>query len=135
MVCVKSVTYSILMNGEPCGMIHPTKGIRQGDPLSPFLFLLCIEELNGLIKKVDVEGEIHGFSLCRRGPKLTHLLFADGSLLFCRANMEECNKALEILNMYEGSSGQKVNRSKTSIFFSKSTSAEMQSSIKEALGV
>ena len=135
MVCVKSVTYSILMNGEPCGMIQPTRGIRQGDPLSPFLFLLCIEELNGLIKKVDVEGEIHGFSLCRRGPKLTHLLFADGSLLFCRANMEECNKALEILNMYEGSSGQKVNRSKTSIFFSKSTSAEMQSSIKEALGV
>ena len=135
MVCVKSVTYSILMNGEPCGMIQPTRGIRQGDPLSPFLFLLCIEELNGLIKKVDVEGEIHGFSLCRRGPKLTHLLFADGSLLFCRANMEECNKALEILNMYEGSSGQKVNRSKTSIFFSKSTSAKMQSSIKEALGV
>ena len=135
MVCVKSVTYSILMNGEPCGMIHPTKGIRQGDPLSPFLFLLCIEELNGLIKKVDVEGEIHGFSLCRRGPKLTHLLFADGSLLFCRANMEECNKVLEILNMYERSSGQKVNRSKTSIFFSKSTSAKMQSSIKEALGV
>ena len=135
MVCVKSVTYSILMNGEPCGMIQPTKGIRQGDPLSPFLFLLCIEELNGLIKKVDVEGEIHGFSLCRRGPKLTHLLFADGSLLFCRANMEECNKVLEILNMYERSSGQKVNRSKTSIFFSKSTSVEMQSSIKEALGV
>ena len=135
MVCVKSVTYSILMNGEPCGMIQPTKGIRQGDPLSPFLFLLCIEELNGLIKKVDVEGEIHGFSLCRRGPKLTHLLLADGSLLFCRANMEECNKVLEILNMYERSSGQKVNRSKTSIFFSKSTSAEMQSSIKEALGV
>ena len=77
MVCVKSVTYTILVNGEPCGMIQPTKGIRQGDPLSPFLFLLCTEGLNGLIKKVDVEGEIHGFSLCRKGPKLTHLLFAD----------------------------------------------------------
>ena len=82
-----------------------------------------------------MKGDIHGFSLCRRDPKLTHLLFADDSLLFCKATMEECGKVLEILNMYEGSSGQKVNRSKTSIFFSKSTSAEMQSSIKEALGV
>ena len=77
MVCVKSVTYTILVNGEPYGMIQPTKGIRQGDPLSPFLFLLCTKGLNGLIKKADVEGEIHGFSLCRKGPKLTHLLFAN----------------------------------------------------------
>lgn len=52
MVCVKSMTYSILMNGELCGMIQPTKGIRQGGPLSPFLFLLCTEGLNGLIKRL-----------------------------------------------------------------------------------
>ena len=49
--------------------------------------------------------------------------------------MIECNKVLEVLNIYEGSSRKKVNRSKTSIFFSKSTSAKMQSSIKVALGV
>ena len=75
------------------------------------------------------------FSCVGGAQKLTHLLFADDSLLFCRANMEECNKVLDILNMYEGSSAQKVNRSKTSIFFSKSTSTKMRSSIKEALGV
>lgn len=50
MLCVKIVTYSILINDEPRGLIHPTRGIRQRDPLSPFLFLLCIEGLNGLIK-------------------------------------------------------------------------------------
>ena len=82
MVCVKTVTYSILVNGEPCGMIHPTRGIRQGDSLSPFLFLLCTERLDGLIKQAKRSGEIHGYSLCRRGPKLTHLLFANGSLIF-----------------------------------------------------
>ena len=135
MVCVKSVTYSVLVNGESCGMIHPTRGIRQGDPLSPFLFLLCTEGLNGLIKHVERSGDIHGFSLCRRGPKLTHLLFADDSLLFCRATMEECGKVLELLSKYEEASGQKVNKSKTSIFFSKTTNAEVKRDIKEAWGV
>ena len=67
MVCVKTVTYSILVNGEPRGLIHPSRGIKQGDPLSPFLFLLCIEGLNGLIKQAEVNGDICGFSLCRRG--------------------------------------------------------------------
>ena len=107
MLCVKTVTYSVLVNGEPCGTIHPSRGIRQGDPLSLFLFLLCTKGLNGLIKKAEMNGDIHGFSLCRRGPKLTHLLFADDSLLFCRATMEECGKVLNMLSDYEDASSQK----------------------------
>ena len=79
MVCVKTVTYSILVNGEPQRMIQPTRGIRQGDPLSPFLFLLCIEGLHGIINKAASMREITVFSLCKRGPKLTHLLFANDS--------------------------------------------------------
>lgn len=79
MGCVKIVSYSVLGNGEPCGMIYSTRGIRQGDPLSPFLFLLCTKGLNGLIKNAELQGDIHGFSLCRRGPKLTHLPFVDAS--------------------------------------------------------
>ena len=106
MLSVKTVTYSILINGEPRGLIHPTRGIRQGDPLSPFLFLLCTEGLNGLIKHVERNGDTHGFSLCRRGPKLTHLLFTDDSLLFCRAMEEECDKVLKILESYERASAQ-----------------------------
>jgi len=82
MVCVTTTSYSILVNGEPKGMIIPTRGIRQGDPLSPFLFLLCTEGLHGLISQAAHIGDIHGFQLCRRSPKLTHLLFVDDSLLF-----------------------------------------------------
>ena len=55
-VCVGIVTYLILINGEPQGMIHPTRGIRQGDPLSPFLFLLCMEGLHGLIQHAAMMG-------------------------------------------------------------------------------
>ena len=80
MVGVKTVSYSILVNGEPKGMIKPTQGLRQGDPLSPFLFLLCIEGLHDLISQAARQGELHGYSLCKKGPKLTYLFFADDSL-------------------------------------------------------
>ena len=56
MVCVKTVSYSVLVNGEPKGLIQPTRGIRQGDPLSPFLFLLCTEGLHSLITKAEKKG-------------------------------------------------------------------------------
>ena len=135
MVCVKTVSYSVLVNGEPKGLINPTRGICQGDPLSPFLFLLCMKGLNNLILKAASEGFIHGFALSRRSPKLIHLLFADDSLLFCRSNRNECQKVLDFLSSYESMSRQQINRGKTSIFFSKSTTTTMRIEIKEALGV
>ena len=134
MLCVTTVSYSILVNGEPKGLIHPTRGIRQGDPISPFLFLLCTEGLHGLISKAASQGDIKGYSLCRTSPRLTHLLFADDSLLFCRSTNQECQRILEILDTYEKCSGQKINKSKTTIFFSRSTSEDMREHIKLALG-
>lgn len=116
MIFVKTTTYSILVNGEPKDLIHPSRGIRQGELLSPFLFLLCIEGLNGLIKHANLNGDIHGFSLYRR-LKLTFLLFTIDCLLFCRATMEECGEVLNILEAYKGALGQKMNRSKTTLFF------------------
>ena len=82
MECVKSVSYSILVNGEPKGHIIPTRGIRQGAPLFPYLFLLCSKGLNGLIEHAVDCKHIEGVSLCRNGPKISHLLFADDSLFF-----------------------------------------------------
>lgn len=126
MECITTVTYSILINGEPNGNFKPSKGIRQGDlhqgdPLSPYLFLLCSKGLHRLIQKAACNGEIKGVSFCHNGSKLTHLLFADDSLLFCKATTQECQKVLEILSSYEGVSGQRLNRDKTALFFSKST--------------
>ena len=85
MLCVTLVSYSILIHGEPKGRIHPSRGIKQGDPLFPFLFLLCIEGLHGPISKAVDQGEIRGYSLSKNSPYLTHLLFANDNLLFCRA--------------------------------------------------
>ena len=71
MECISTVSYSILVNGE----IKPTRGIRQGDPLSPYLFLLCSEGLNWLIQGAAREDKIRGFSLCRSRPRISHLFF------------------------------------------------------------
>ena len=123
------------MNGEPKGLIKPSRRIRQGDPLSPFLFLLCTEGLHGLITKAAAQGDIKGYSLCRNSPRLTHLLFADDSLKFCRATIQECQQIMNILEIYGKCSGQQINRNKTTIFFSKSTSKETKNQIKIALDV
>lgn len=106
MATVKIVSYSILVNGEPRGNIQPTRGIRQGDPLSPYLFLLCSEGLNGLLQKAVNVGDIRGFSLCKYGPQISHLFFADDSLIFCRAKMGDDVQAVQnILALYELASG------------------------------
>ena len=133
--CISTVSYSILINGEPKGHISPTRGIRQGDPLSPYLFLLCSEGLNALIQKAVNEDKIRGYSLCRYGPKISHLFFADDSFLFCRAQTSDIQTIQEILEVYEKASGQRINKEKTTLFFSKSVSLEVKNSIKNYLGV
>ena len=70
------------MNGEPHGDIKPTRGLRQGDPLSPYLFLLVSEGLNGLIQQAMATNDIRGFSLCRNGPQISHLFFLQMRISF-----------------------------------------------------
>lgn len=75
-----------------------------------------------LIKEVARKKEINGFSLCKRGSKLTHCFFLiDDSRFFCRANYQGCGNVLKLLLEYEASSSQKINKEKTALFFSKST--------------
>ncbi|XP_042984282.1 uncharacterized protein LOC122313374 [Carya illinoinensis] len=118
MECVSSVSYAVLVNGEPGQVIHPTRGLRQGDPLSPYLFLLCAEGLSSLINGAEARGEIKGVAVARGGMKLTHLLFADNCIIFGRACWEEWQKINDILKLYEEASGQSLNKQKTSIMFS-----------------
>ena len=91
MQCISSVTCVVRINGKPKGHITPTRGLRQDDPLSPYLFLLCAEGLLALIKKAVVDGSMRVVSICRGGPLLSHLFFANASIIFCKASIEECD--------------------------------------------
>ena len=82
-----------------------------------------------------VKGDITSFALCKRGPKLTHLFFAYDNLLLCRATLIECGKMMDLLSAYEGALGQKVNKEKTAIFFSKVVNEASRQLIKGILGV
>ena len=92
MRCISIVTYSICINGQTRGRIVPSRGLCQGDPLLPYLFLFCAEGLSALLHRAEERHAIHGIVVCRRAPRISHLLFADDSLVFYRATLEECNE-------------------------------------------
>jgi hypothetical protein len=129
MACVTTASYAILVNGEPKGYIKPKRGLRQGDPLSPYLFLLCAEGLSALFRKAERDSLIKGISICRGGARISHLFFADDSIIFCKANIANCAALQDVLNVYANASGQVVNNAKTTIFFSFNTPHHDRTSI------
>ena len=104
--CISMDTYSLKINGVPSGSITPTRGLRLGDLLSPYLFLICVEGLSTLIKKSVENGVLHGVATCKSGPSISQLIFANDSLIFCRASKEEFESLQRIIGVYEKASGQ-----------------------------
>ena len=134
MECITTISYSILINGEPSQVIQPSRSIRQGDLLSPYLFLLCTEGLHSLMCQAFEVGQIWGVSICKKGPRLTHLFFADNILVFYKSSLFECHKIQDLHIYYEGALSLQLNQSKTSLFFCKATPLELINQIKILLG-
>ncbi|XP_021631810.1 uncharacterized protein LOC110629204 [Manihot esculenta] len=131
MQCVSSVTFSLQVNGHRFGYLTPTRGIRQGDPLSPYLFLLVAEGFSHALNN----SAIRGLSASRHGPSISHLLFADDSILFTQATMEQANIIRSILHNYSRASGQSVNLAKSTIIFSPNTSPILKQQICSSLNI
>ncbi|KAL8131281.1 hypothetical protein AgCh_007272 [Apium graveolens] len=121
MQCVTSVSYQIVHARREIGPIMPSRGLRQGDPLSPYLFIICAEGLSAMLHRFESQKMIQGVKVCRRAPSITHMLFADDSYFYCKAGESEVQKLVEILAKFELASGQQINLDKSSVFFSTNT--------------
>jgi hypothetical protein len=135
MACVRSVRYQVRFNSDETDMFVPTRGLRQGDPLSPYLFLLCAEGLSSLLMYEEEVGSIDGLRVCRNAPSVSHLLFADDSLILMKADMNNATSLQQVLDTYCANSGQMVSLAKSSIFFSPNTNVLVRAEICETLHI
>ncbi|KAL9665185.1 hypothetical protein QQ045_020596 [Rhodiola kirilowii] len=133
MICVETVSYKVRVNGTITEEIKPSHGLRQGDPISPYLFLICAEWLTHTLKKYQEEGLIKGIRICRGAPVIRHLMFADDWLLLLKAKKESLDWIRCILQKYEDVAGQKVNLAKSEVVCSKNIVEEYRVQISEGM--
>ncbi|XP_030503490.1 uncharacterized protein LOC115718807 [Cannabis sativa] len=117
------------------GPIVPSRGLRQGVPISPYLFLACAEAFSALIRKFEERKWLHGCKVANGAPSVSHMLFVDDSFLYCKATNGEMNRVLQLLRMFATAMGQHVNFGKSSVFFSTNTSSHLQQAICATLGI
>ncbi|KAH1080052.1 hypothetical protein J1N35_019813 [Gossypium stocksii] len=106
MRCVCLVSYAVGMNENMSEVFTPSRGLRQGDPLSPYLFLICAEGLSTLLNEAKVNGKLRGAPIGRNKVVITHLLFVDDCIIFGDASVAGVNIVRNILMEYELASGQ-----------------------------
>lgn len=135
MRCVRSVFFSVRVNGSLSQRIRPTRGVRQGDPISPYLFLLCAEGLSCLLKSVGPVYLSRGVHVGVHAPWISHLLFADDYIVFSEASQRGASRIQSILEIYHNGSGQLVNKDKSAVFFSKNCSDQDKSMVRQELNI
>ena len=116
MSLISSTLFSILVNGILSYPFHPSRGICQGDPLSPFLFVLMVEGLGRIIKHALQTQKPRGISFPNT-PAFTHQQFLDDNMMFCHPSVQEALKLKSLLNEFSEASGADINNVKSQIFF------------------
>lgn len=134
MKCVSTLSYSVQINESPYGNVTPERGIRQGDPLSPYPFIIRVEVLSHIMKKAEATKKIPRIMICNRGPSITHLLLPDNSLFFTLANQKSCKAIKKILRKYEEAC-QSENLRKLSITFDGKVNHEVKRRMRNILGI
>ena len=129
MSCVSTVRYKLLLNGSLCKDFTPARGVRQGDPLSSYLFILCAEILSRMLVKEEAINNIQGIKVSREAPAISHLLYADDIIIVCRANESNAKIVQRTLELFTTNQQGKI-----SIFFSKNTKRRVKAAVKEIFG-
>lgn len=131
--CVCTPNFTIGYNGTVQGYFKSKKGLRQGDPLSPYLFVIAMNCLSTMLNKAAEDGRFAYHEKCRTA-RLTHLCFADDLLIFTDGSLSSVQAILEVLKEFELHSGLSVSLQKTSVFSSGLSQVEVDQ-ISSATGL
>lgn len=118
MECVTIVRYSLLLNGSPFGYFKEARGLRQGDLLSPALFIIFFDILSWMLAKAEADGSISGEKITRTSPKVTHLIYADDVVIYGKTTVQEAAVVCDVVQKYCAWTSQELNWSKSSIHLS-----------------
>ena len=131
--CVSSAKYSVAINGELNGFFEGRKGLRQGDPISPYLFVICMDIFSRIIERKIKDSSSFKYHWRCRKSKLSHLCFADDLMIFCRGELNSIKVIKDSLDTFSSLSGLTPNKSKCSIFIA-GDSVQLKRDIASLLG-
>lgn len=132
--CMSSSRVTILVNGSGSGFIKPTRGLRQGNPLSPYLFIIAIEFLTKRINVAIQRGMLKGIKLAKQAPVLSHALYADDLVILGQASGTEVMDLEAIFDAFAQASGLQINPEKSSMWFSSDCTEDEKGAIMQQLG-
>ena len=128
--CIFTTSLSVLVNADPTSAFHPQCGIRQGCPLSPYFFVLAVNELSTRLQNCMHNKNIQGVMLGPNSPRIQSLLFADDLIICGQATASEATNINYVLQNFRATSGQTPNRNKSAILFSKHVDQHTKNSVK-----
>ncbi|KAJ4787969.1 RNA-directed DNA polymerase (reverse transcriptase)-related family protein [Rhynchospora pubera] len=129
----KNAKVTIQINGTGDGFIKPTRGLRQGCPMSPYCFIMVMEMLTRKLKQAQSMGHIQGVKLAQTCPILTHVIYADDLILLGNATGDEVQQMSNIMENFANVSGLMINPVKSKLWFSKKCSDQAMQSVKDGL--
>ncbi|KAL9669206.1 hypothetical protein QQ045_006749 [Rhodiola kirilowii] len=134
-VFIKVWRYAIRVIGRVSEFFVPERGLRQGDPLSPYLFILCFEWLSYSLSQLHLNRSMAGIRISRRAPKVTHLMFADDCLLLFKVEERTAETLSSLLRKYESISEQVIKYNKSELVLSPKATEAMKSNFQQQFAV
>ena len=133
LACVSSVSFEVLVNGGKSDQFKPSRRLRQGDPLSAYLFIIGQEVLSRILEKEFTLKNIDGVKASASAPPVTHVMYADDIILFSKATRNNAEVIVKCIQKYCDWSGQSLNKSKSGVFFSKHSTHQNRRAVKHIL--